>query len=271
MASRRTRRGTSYTGVIRSSRNRPHSEERTTSQIEEPKGFNWRIVSGLMIILLSGVLALFFVSDVFYVSTIRVGDANYITAEEIFTHARVADFHIFWLTPEEVAANVTEYAAIAEADVRLGWPPNMVTITVQEREPALIWEQDGVAYWVDIQGNVMDQREERDDLVRVIVDDPAVESPVGTSEGLASEIVLGVLQLHDLRPDILTWRYHPVDGLGWRNANGWDVWLGTGTNMEEKLRIYDAQAVSLIARGIQPGVINIVDPDAPYYTVLWGR
>ncbi|MEL6406758.1 MAG: FtsQ-type POTRA domain-containing protein [Chloroflexota bacterium] len=271
MARRRTQRGTSYTGIIRSDRSRTIEDRNTPSQIEQPKGFNWRIVSGFMILLLSGVLALFFVSDVFYVSTIRVGGVDYIGVEEIFTYSDIADFHIFWVTPDEVAENVMAYPSIADADVRIGWPPNMVTITIEEREPALIWEQDGIAYWVDVQGNVMDQREERDDLVRVIVDDPAVESPVGTSEGLADDIVFGVLQLHDLRPDIMTWRYHPIDGLGWRNANGWDVWLGTGTNMDEKLRIYDAQSASLIARGVQPGVLNIVNPDAPYYTVLWGR
>ncbi|MEO1286599.1 MAG: FtsQ-type POTRA domain-containing protein [Chloroflexota bacterium] len=271
MARRRQQRGTTYTGVLRRGRNRTAEERPTVNQIEAPKGFNWRIVSGFMILLLSGVLALFFYSDAFYVSNIRVGGVNYMTVEEVFTYSRVANWHIFWITPEMVSENVEEYASVADASVRIGWPPNMVTITVEEREPALIWEQNGVAVWVDVQGNVMDMRDERADLVRIIVEDPFIEGPLGDSNGLDSDIVFGLLQLHDLRPDITAWRYDPVDGLGWRNANGWDVWLGIGTDMDEKMRIYEVLSEQLIARGIQPGQLNIVDTDNPYYTVLWGR
>lgn len=271
MARRRSQqRGTNYTGVLRSDRNRA-SDERTLSQIEEPKGFRWRVISGLMILLLSAVLFLFFYSDVFYVTNIRVGGVDYITVEEVFTYADVANYHIFWVTPEMIANNVERYPSIANAQVRIGWPPNMVTITVEEREPALIWEQNGVAFWIDVQGNLMDLREDRPDLVRIIVDDPLVEGPLGDASGLDPDIVFGVLQLHDIRPDILAWRYDPVNGLGWRNDNGWDIWLGTGTDMDEKLQIYETLASSIIARGIQPGEINIVSADDPYYTVLWGR
>lgn len=271
MARRRNQqRGTNYTGVLRRGRNRS-AEDRAVNQIEEPKGFNWRIVSGLMILLLSGVMVLFFYSPVFYVSNIRVGGVNYITVEEVFTYADVANYHIFWVTPDNVSENVMNSPSIANARVRIGWPPNMVTINIEEREPALIWEQNGVAVWIDVQGNVMDMRDERADLVRIIVDDPFIEGPLGDANGLDSEIVFGLLQLHDLRPDIVAWRYDTVDGLGWRNDNGWDIWFGTGTDMDEKMQIYEELSSRLIARGIQPAELNIVDTDAPYYTVLWGR
>lgn len=271
MSRRRNRSSTTnYTGVLRRGQNRI-SEDRTVSQIEEPKGFHWRIVSGLMILLLSGVLFLFFYSDVFYVTNIRVGGVNYMTVEEVFTYADVANWHIFWVTPDMVSENVERYPSIANARVQIGWPPNMVTITIEEREPALVWEQNGVAVWIDVQGNVMEMRDERLDLVRIIVDDPLFEGPLGDANGLDPGIVSGVLQLHDLRPDILAWRYDPVNGLGWRNANGWDIWLGTGSDMDEKIQIYETLSSDIIARGIQPGEINLVDVDAPYYTVLWGR
>ncbi|MCA9913025.1 MAG: hypothetical protein KC496_06735, partial [Anaerolineae bacterium] len=104
-----------------------------------------------------------------------------------------------------------------------------------------------------------------------LVDNPMIEGPVGSGQKLDEEIIFGVLQLQELRPDIVSWRYDPTKGLGFRNANGWDVWLGVGTTMQEKLRIYDSISQSIIARGIQPGEVNVVNPDAPYYTVLWGR
>ena len=86
------------------------------------------------------------------------------------------------------------YPSVADAQVQISWPPNMITITIQEREPALVWEQNGAAFWVDIQGNVMTMRSDRADLVRIIVDDPTAEIPVG-SNAIDTDIVFGLLEL----------------------------------------------------------------------------
>jgi hypothetical protein len=264
---RERRRGTQYTGILRSS----NREERPApSQIEEKKGFNWRIVSAFIVVLLSALLFLFFFADAFYVTSIRVGGVDTMTVEEIFAFANIANWHIFWVEPEAVRENVMRYPSVADAQVLISWPPNMVTITIQEREPALVWEQNGAAFWVDIQGNVMNMRSERTDLVTVIVDDPTAEIPTG-SNAIDTDIVFGLLELHELRPDVIEWRYRPDKGLGFRNENGWDVWFGVGTGMEEKMQIYESIASDIIARGIQAGEVYIVNPDAPYYSVLWGR
>ena len=267
----RHRRGTQYTGILRGNRSRS-SEEREVNQIEEKRSwFGWRIVSGLIVVCLSGVLMLFFLSDVFYVTSIRVGGAQYMTVQEVFTYADIANWHIFWVTPEQVRENLLRYPTVADAQVRISWPPDMVNIFIEEREPALVWEQNGAAVWVDIQGNIMAQREDRADLSRVLVDNPLSGDLISEQGKLDTDIVIGSLQLQELRPDVELWRYDPNYGLGFRNQNGWDVWFGIGANMTEKMRIYDTIASDIIARGIQPGEINIVNPDSPFYTVLWGR
>lgn len=269
---RRRRPQSQYTGVLRSDRPRTDEYNPVEAQVAERGGrFRWRLVSLMIVLCLSAVLALFFVTDVFYVRSVAVGGLRYMTKEEVFTYAEIANLHLFWVDPDEVRESIMRYPTVADAQVRLGWPPNMVNIIVEEREPALIWEQNGTAFWVDIQGNVMALREDRPDLVRVVVDDPLVEGPVGSGETLDEDIIYGVLQLQELRPDITSWRFDPGKGLGFRNANGWDIWLGVGTNMQEKLRIYETIAADIIARGIQPGEVNVVNPDAPYYSVLWGR
>ncbi len=269
---RRRKPQSQYTGVLRSDRPRTDEYNPAEAQVAERSGaFRWRLVSFVIVLCLSAVLTLFFVTDVFYVRSVAVGGLHYMTKEEVFTYADIANLHIFWVDPDQVRENVMRYPTVADAQVRLGWPPNMVNIIIEEREPALIWEQNGTAFWVDIQGNVMALREDRPDLVRVVVDNPLLEGPAGSGQTLDEAIIFGVLQLQELRPDVTRWRYEPTKGLGFRNANGWDVWLGVGTTMQEKLRIYDSISQSIIARGIQPGEVNVVNPDAPYYTVLWGR
>ena len=54
-------------------------------------------------------------------------------------------------------------------------------------------------------------------------------------------------------------------------SGGWDAWFGTGTDMPNKLLIYNALVERLQARGIQPNVISVADPNAVYYSTVLGR
>ena len=164
----RRRRDRNYTGILRG--NRARTEQPEVSQIEDRRKFNWRMVSGFMVLALSGILALFFYADVFYVHTIAVGGVRYMTKEEVFAYADIANTHIFWVQPEVVRERLLGFQTVADAEVRISWPPNMVNIVVEEREPALVWEQNGVAIWVDIQGNVMRQYEDRPGLLRIVAE-----------------------------------------------------------------------------------------------------
>ncbi|NDJ63334.1 MAG: FtsQ-type POTRA domain-containing protein [Chloroflexi bacterium] len=228
---------------------------------------SWRVLSGALIVILLAVLSGFFISDAFYVHQVAVGGLTYMSSEEIFALTAVADLHIFWVDPAEVRENLLRSPSIANAVVQTGWPPHLVRIQVEEREPALIWEQSGSAYWIDIQGRVMRLRADRDDLMRITTD-PVVEGEPGAA--IDVNVVTGALQLHTLLPDVSLLRYHPDDGLGYSDPRGWQVWLGTGTNMPEKIRIYAAIADDLVARDILPISINVANPDAPYYTRLSG-
>lgn len=265
------RRGAKYTGILRDSRIRA-TEERPAVEHSEPRraSVNWRLFSGAIVVSLSLVLALFFSADAFYVRSVAVGGVKYLTKEEIFAYADIANVHIFWVSPEQVRRNLLRSPAIANARVSLSWPPNMVNIIVEEREPALVWEQSGTALWVDIQGRIMAQREDRPELVRVAAKMGADEGPLAAGGRVDEAVVFGALELQDVLPEVTLLLYDPVRGLGYRNEYGWDVWFGTGTGMAEKYQIYKAMRDTIVARGIQAGEVNIVNPDAPYYTIMWG-
>jgi hypothetical protein len=218
---------------------------------------------------LSAVLLMFFVSDAFYVHSIGVGGLTYMTKEEVFALTDIANLHLFWVDPEAVRQAVMRSPTVADATVIVGWPPEMVRIIIEEREPALVWVQSGVATWIDLQGRVMRQRQDRTDLLRITVD--GVEGPLGPNVRIDEAIVVGALQLRTILPLDLSLRYDPLKGLGYKDERGWDVWLGSGTDMPEKMLIYRALADSLLARGIQPGEINVANRHAPYYSALWGR
>lgn len=223
---------------------------------------SWRVISGLMVVALSLLLVLFFFAEQFYVHDIAVTGLDTMTHAEILAIASVDAVHVFWIDPAEVRASLLRSPTIAEAQVAVGWPPSMVTIAIREREPALVWEQSGIAVWVDVNGRVMRQREARGDLLRIAAD-PLLEGPPGAS--VDSAAVAGALQVRQILPDRAILRYHPDKGLGFIDPDGWQVWLGTGTGMPEKLAIYDAIAADVRGRGVFPTEVNVSDPDNPFW------
>jgi hypothetical protein len=227
--------------------------------------FSWRAVSGMLVLGLGVVLYLFLTMDAFYVSSVAIGGEKYLSREEIFRYSDIARRQIFWIDPDEVEARLKAVPNIADASVLVGWPPDMVQIVVTEREPALTWEQ-GVRVWVDVNGIVMKQREDRPDLLRVVV--PDAPEPIGVGERIPQSIVEGARFLKKRHPNIDVLLYDSLKGLGYHDGRGWTVWFGTGEDMDTKLLVYN-QLVTEITGKVQPGEIIMTDPDRPYYTVLW--
>jgi hypothetical protein len=228
---------------------------------------SWRAVSGLLVIGLTGILYLFLTTDAFFVSSVAIGGEKYVSREEIFRDSSIAQQHVFWIDPADVKRRLEAVPNIAQADVLIGWPPNLVQIVVVEREPALTWEQ-GVRVWVDVNGIVMKQREDRPDLLRIMYQN--APDPISVGERIPQTIVDGALQLRRRSPALAVLLYDPMKGLGYRDSTrGWTAWFGTGEDIDTKLLVYEALVDKIVADKVQAGDIILTDPDRPYYTVLW--
>ncbi len=223
---------------------------------------SWRVFSGLLVAALILTIGLLFASDAFYVNTITVTGLDTLTRTDVFTLSGLRQLHLFWVDPLQVERALLQSPAIANAQIVVGFPPEGVQIVIQEREPALVWEQAGLVSWVDVIGRVMQPREERSTLLRVTTD-PQIEGAVAATVEL--DIVTGALQLHQLLPDVPTLRYHPDKGLGYNDPRGWEAWFGTGTTMPQRVTVYNAIIADLAQRRIPFRELNVTDPDAPVY------
>ena len=76
----------------------------------------------------------------------------------------------------------------------------------------------------------------------------------------------GALQLQQLRPNIELLHYDSQHGLSYQDGRGWRGYFGVGTDMVQKLAVYEQLVSSLLARGIQPRTISVESYQAPYYT-----
>jgi hypothetical protein len=230
----------------------------------------WQIVSGSLafVILLTGIV--FFVSPIFYVTRAEVGNADYLTAEEIFTTADIANFHVLWVDPDRVATRVTALPNVKSAQVFIRWPARVV-ILIDERIPVLIWEQNGERLWVDEQGYLMFLRDETPGLITIVNEGDSILFPC-TEPGcpppvLDEAIITGALQLAALRANLDVIYYDPVRGLSYEDDRGWRGYFGEGADMEFKLVIYEALTNDLELQGIQPLSVDVGNPDAPFYHV----
>ena len=234
--------------------------------VRKQQEMNWRYVSGLIVLGLTGLLIVFFATDLFYVRTVAVGGANYLDEGEVFRYAGIAETHIFWVNPQQVREDIIASSeVIADARVVVGWPPHMVQIYIEEREPQVIWVQDGVTALIDLQGRVLRYPPDDEllpDLLQVVSIN-TLTGPPGADVPIPEQAVAAAIQLRQLgRQEAV--RYHPTKGLGF-NESSWEVWLGTGTDMPNRLRIYEALRDNLLDRGITPSEINVADPEGAYY------
>jgi cell division septal protein FtsQ len=223
---------------------------------------SWRAISALIAAAMIGILVWMFTADEFYIQSVRVTGLNTLSARDVARLAGIERLHLFWVDPAQVEQTLLTSPVIASARVTVEMPPEGVHIVIQEREPALVWEQGGESVWVDVGGRVMEQRQERSGLLRIVAD-PLVEGEAPPALDL--DIVTGALQLSQLIPNLSTLRYHPDKGLGYNDPRGWEVWFGAGTDMPQKVIVYDAVVADLARRGIVFRELNVTDPDQPVY------
>jgi hypothetical protein len=240
-----------------------------------PVGFGWRWVSlSICLAIVAGMVAVFS-NPIFYVQHAEIGGLRYVPPEEVYASAGIANYHILYVDPAAVEQRVLESPSLESAQVIIGWPARVI-INVREREPALIWEQGSDRYWVDVNGNLMLVRRELSSLVLVINEGDAIpfrctgadcQGGVSQTPGIDPAVVLGAQQLKTLRSNIDVLYYDPVHGLSYQDGRGWRGYFGTGTDMNDKLAVYETLVVDLIARGLQPNRIDVSNLSAPYYSV----
>jgi hypothetical protein len=236
--------------------------------------FNWRWVSlGLVVAILTSLVVIF-TNHAFYVTRAEIGGLRYVPAEEVFAQSGVAAYHVLWIDPPVVARRVKASPSLKSAQVIVQWPARVV-ILVEEREPAIVWEQGGTQYWVDADGYLMLKRTDLPELVQVVNEGegipfrcPGTACPEEGAVAIDPAVVVATQQLKALRSNIEMLYYDPTHGLSYPDGRGWRGYFGVGDDMEFRLVVYERLVDDLMDRGIQPRYIDVSNPDAPFYQAI---
>lgn len=223
-----------------------------------------RLVSASLVLL---VVALGFwigFGDSFYVSAshVTVSGQSRVPAEEILRGSQLLGLHVLWVNSSAVEATLLRTTpSLRAARVSCALPAHC-TITVAEREPSLAWRWGQATLWIDQGGVVFPARGDMPDLVTVESIDAQPPQPGQRIEGdLLTAITAAAQALSDVR----AYRYTAARGLEFTDQGGYQVYLGTGSNMSDRAAVWRALSADLAARGITPKYVDVRFPLAPYY------
>ena len=121
----------------------------------------------------------------------------------------------------------------------------------------------------------LDDDLKEDGLATKIIQDKSIRKPglsdlvfFAQSKHIDSNLLVGVLQLNAWMPNEKTLLYQKQRGLGWKDARGWDVFVGQKLeNINDKMVMYETIVRNLEEQGINPSLVSVEFLNAPYYRV----
>lgn len=246
--------------------------------------FSSRWVSLLLVALCAGALVLIGLEEEFYITLVPVEGVASIPPAEIVQASGLGGAHIFAAEPQAAAQRVDEMPGVISATVSLEWP-NQATIKIREDSPVAVWEFAGQRYWVNQGGELVPARIDVPGLLHIIAEGPVAapaSAPVAAAEArdeggedevtgatpilfVPEPVLQGALLLRELRPNIESLYYDPGGGLSYQDGRGWRAYFGTGTDMAQKLVVYETLVAKLVADGVTPQYVSVQNQERPFY------
>ena len=232
-----------------------------------------RLFSFLLAVVFGAALYFVFNLPQLRVTQAQITGVQILPLAEVNSVLNVAGRPIFLLTPEDLETRLRlHYPELISVQVAVTLP-NIVSVNITERRPVIRWEQGGGYTWISEDGVAFRPRGEASGLISVAaLSGPNVEASGGDAltpaPFISAEMVQALKGLAGHVPQNTPILYDPGFGFGWNDPRGWRVSFGTSArDVELKIRVYESMVSSLTQRGIQPMLINVTYPTAPYYRI----
>ena len=234
----------------------------------------------LLAVVVAGVLWLT-LDDRFYIYGAEVVGTIRLSPDEVFRASGLPGLHILWVRSAEVESRIlAALPSLESAQVLCGLQPPTLgaeplancTIAVVERQPRVMWNDDGQLWWIDADGVIFPASPsfipagggERGGGA----DDWLVRGPLPQDEDgrLDEPVRVALAELWAIGADVSPLLYVPNRGLVFTDGRGWRVVVGQGPGMAERLQVLEWLATDLEMRGLTPRFVDVRFPDAPYYS-----
>ncbi len=234
----------------------------------------WRAASAFLTVLLSVALYLMWTSPYFMVAAPQINGNQYLASEEIIEALDLSGTAIFSIMPQDLEHQLLlAHPSLKTVEITVSLP-NIVRVSVTERVPVLIWQQEGGMAWIDAEGIAFRANSHVDGLITVSalgpppapVMDASTHNEWAPPAYIHPDLVASLQALVAHVPAGTPITYDPESGLGWTDPRGWTVQLGDITqDFGLKLRLYETMTNWFVQNNIQPVLVNIEYPHTPYY------
>ncbi len=254
--------------------------------------FGWRLISGAIFFLSLVAVVSFSSMDTFKVSAVNLDGAERLSSEAILSQVHLEGQAIIKIQPKEIEAQILEnFPSLSAVRVTAGLPANL-SVKVTERQPVVLWQQDGQNLWIDLEGVMFPIRGEAEVPLTVIAasDPPGIPASEDAAEEIEEnkaadliryepdslsernvpqttpEFVEGVLMLNQYLPENTALQYDPEFGLGWQDPKGWLVYFGREIqDIDTKLVEYQGIVAMMEEIKLTPALISLEFMQAPFY------
>jgi len=231
-----------------------------------------RLLSLFLSLFLAAAIYLGLTLPEFRVATAQVSGNQRLSTAEINSVLSSSGQAIFTIIPGDLETRLRlNYPELTSAHVTLGLP-NIMSVKIVERQPVILWQQNGGVTWIDQNGVAFRPRGSVVKLIQVNAlaapppGLPVVNDPLSPLPYLSADMVKAIETLAPKVPAGTTMIYDPQNGLGWSDSRGWKVTFGDDPQgMALKLQVYQSLVASLAQQGVTPVFISVQYVNAPYY------
>jgi hypothetical protein len=220
----------------------------------------------------AGAVALWLAWDSrFYVYDAEVAGTRQLSPGAVFEASGLEGLHILWARPGAVESELLEtFPSLESVSVSCGLPSDC-TISVVERRPRVLWDDQGELWWIDEEGAVFGVNDEgagsegaNEAAGRWVVSGPL---PRGDDGNLDERVRVALTELWASGRDLPTeFTYESDRGLSFTDRRGWRVIVGRGSGMDERLWALEGLTAHLESNGVTPAFVDVRFPQAPYYS-----
>lgn len=226
----------------------------------------------LALAIAAGALALWLAWDSrFYVYDAEVVGTRQLSPGALFEASGLEGLHILWARSAAVESKLLEaFPSLESASLSCSLPSDC-TISVVERQPRVLWDDQGELWWIDEQGAIFSVNDEEasseaanEAAGRWLVRGPLPRADEGN---LDERVRVALTELWASGRDVPTeFTYESDRGLSFTDRRGWRVIVGRGSGMDERLRALEQLTAHLESNGITPAFVDVRFPQAPYYS-----
>ncbi len=254
----------------------------------------WRVLSLLIVGILSYALLTAWRSPEYRIAEIKVTGLQRLTEEEVLAKVSAIGLHSFAVEPDMIKAElVAAFPDFRDVTVKVGIPATL-EIVVSERQPMIAWQSKKAMIWIDSEGYLIPPRGASGEIlaiqadsipayqIRSSIEDPGTLKVVrdkpffkanpsalaffAVPKQIDGALLTAMLQLNAWMPNEKTLLYQKQRGLGWKDARGWNVFVGQKLEgINDKMVMYETIVRKLEKQGISPTLVSVEFLHAPYY------